>query len=358
MTQIRAKFKLDRPGFSLDLNVSLPGRGVSALFGPSGSGKTSCLRALAGLERPHSSFVEVNGSVWQDDARGFFMPTHERPLGFVFQEASLFPHLNVRQNLEYGMKRVAQAQRRVSLDQSIELLGIGPLMARTPESLSGGERQRVAIARALATSPSLMLMDEPLAALDAKLKSEIIPYLERLHDNLDIPMIYVSHAFEEVTRLADHLVLLEQGRVVTSGPLDLLLTRPDLPLADGDGAGVWIDGEVAGHDRNYNLLCIEFRGGRFYLPGRPRRLGQRVRLRVQARDVSLSLEKRSDSSIINILPARVVDLRDDAPGQVMVALALGERRLLCRVTRKSADVLGLQPGKDVYAQVKGVAIVD
>ena len=358
MNQIHAKFKLDRPGFSLDLDVSLPGRGVSALFGPSGSGKTSCLRALAGLERAHSSYVEVNGSVWQDDARGFFMPTHERPLGFVFQEASLFPHLNVRQNLAYGMKRVTATRRRVSLEQAVELLGIGPLMERTPESLSGGERQRVAIARALATSPSLLLMDEPLAALDAKLKSEIIPYLERLHDNLDIPMIYVSHAFEEVARLADHLVLLEHGRVVTSGTLDSLLTQLDLPLASGDNAGVWIDGEVIEHDPHYHLLSIEFRGGRFHLPGRARRLGQRVRLRIQARDVSLSLEKRSDSSIINILPAQVVELRDDAPGQVMVALALGESRLLCRVTRKSAHVLGLQPGKDIYAQVKGVAIVD
>ena len=358
MTQVRAKFKLDRPGFFLDLDVDLPGRGVSALFGPSGSGKTSFLRALAGLERARSSFVEINGSVWQDDARGFFMPTHQRPLGFVFQEASLFGHLNVRRNLEYGMKRVAVDRRRVSLEQAVELLGIGPLMDRDPESLSGGERQRVAIARALATSPSLLLMDEPLAALDAKLKSEIIPYLERLHDELDIPVIYVSHAFDEVARLADYLVLLDRGRVVASGSMDSLLTRPDLPLAGGDGAGVWIDGEVVGFDPTYHLLGIEFRGGRFYLPGRTRRLGQRVRLRIQARDVSLSLEKRTDSSIINILPARIVDLSDDAPGQVMVALAMGDSRLLCRITRKSADALQLRPGKAVYAQIKGVAIVD
>jgi molybdate transport system ATP-binding protein len=358
MTGIQARFKLDRPDFSLEIDVSLPGRGVSALFGPSGAGKTSCLRAIAGLDRPHSSYIEVNGSVWQDDARNFFMPTHDRPLGFVFQEASLFPHINVRRNLEYGMKRVAAARRRVSLEYAVELLGIAPLMERPPESLSGGERQRAAIARALATSPSLLLLDEPLAALDIKLKSEIIPYLERLHDELDIPVLYVSHAPDEVARLADHLVLLERGRVVTSGPLDSLLTRLDLPLAVGDSAGAWIEGEVIGYEPNYHLLSIAFRGGQFHLPGKPRRLGQRVRLRIQARDVSLSLEKRTDSSIINILPARVVDLRDDALGQVMVALAMGDSRLLCRVTRKSADALGLCPGKDIYAQVKGVAIVD
>lgn len=358
MTAIKARFKLERPDFSLDVDIALPGSGVSALFGPSGAGKTSCLRAIAGLERAHPGYVEVNGSIWQDDAQDLFMPTHDRPLGFVFQEASLFPHLNVRRNLEYGMKRVAAARRRVSLEYAVELLGIGPLMEREPESLSGGERQRVAITRALATSPSLLLLDEPLAALDIKLKSEIIPYLERLHDELVIPVLYVSHALDEVARLADHLVLLERGRVVTSGPLDSLLTRLDLPISGGDSAGAWIEGEVIGYEPNYHLLGIEFRGGRFHLPGPPRRLGQRVRLRIQARDVSLSLEKRFDSSIINILPARVVEMRDDALGQVMVALALGESRLLCRITRKSAEALGLHAGKTVYAQVKGVAIVD
>jgi molybdate transport system ATP-binding protein len=358
MNDIRARFKLERPDFSLEIDVALPGSGISALFGPSGAGKTSVLRAIAGLDRARSGYIEVNGSVWQDDARGFFMPTHERPLGFVFQEASLFSHLSVRRNLEYGMKRVAAARRRVSLEHAVELLGIAPLMERSPESLSGGERQRAAIARALATSPSLLLLDEPLAALDIKLKFEIIPYLERLHDELEIPVLYVSHTPDEVARLADHLVLLERGRVAASGPLGSLLTRLDLPFAGGDGAGVWIEGIVAGYEANYHLLGIAFPGGQFHLPGPSRREGSRVRLRIQARDVSLSLEKRTDSSIINILPARLLEMRDEAPGQVMVVLALGDSRLLCRVTRKSADALGLHPGKAVYAQVKGVAIVD
>ena len=358
MNGIEIRFRLARPDFSLDLDLAFPGRGVTALFGPSGAGKTSVLRAIAGLERAREAHIAVNGAVWQDDAQNVFVPTHKRPLGYVFQEPSLFPHLDVRRNLEYGMKRVAPEQRRVGLESAVELLGIGSLMGRDPATLSGGERQRVAIARALATSPSLLLLDEPLAALDIKRKSEIIPYLERLHDELDIPVLYVSHALDEVARLADHLVLLERGRVVASGPLDSLLTRLDLPIEGGDGAGAWIEGKVIGHDSKYHLLEVEFQGGRFFLPGPPRRPGQRVRLRIQARDVSLALERRSDSSIVNILPARVIDLRDDAVGQVMVALALGDSRLLCRVTRKSADALELHPGKAVYAQVKGVAIVD
>jgi molybdate transport system ATP-binding protein len=374
MNGIQARFRLARPDFSLDVDLELPGRGVSALFGPSGAGKTSILRAIAGLERA-PGFVRVNGATWQDDlpspadagfakagARGIFVPTHKRPLGYVFQEASLFPHLDVRRNVEYGMKRVPAAGRRVALEAAVELLGIGPLMARDPATLSGGERQRVAIARALATGPGLLLLDEPLAALDAARKAEIIPYLERLHDEWDTPIIYVSHALDEVARIADHLVLLERGRVTASGPVEALLARPDLRLAESDGAAAWIEGTIAGHDAAYHLLAVDIPGGRFLLPGPPRKAGQRVRLRIQARDVSLALDKPAASSIVNILSARVVDVRDDAPGQAIVALALGETpgpiRILARVTRKSVDALDLRSGRKLYAQVKGVAIVD
>lgn len=202
---IRARFHLERSGFALDVDLDLPGKGVTALFGHSGSGKTTVLRAIAGLERVADGYLAVNGRVWQDDARGIFMPTYQRPIGYVFQEASLFAHLNIRQNLEFGQQRVPQQQRCVSLDHAIALLGIGHLLKRMPDALSGGERQRVGIARALAVSPQLLLMDEPLAALDLKLKGEILPYLERLHDELDIPLLYVSHAPDEVARLADHL---------------------------------------------------------------------------------------------------------------------------------------------------------
>jgi molybdate transport system ATP-binding protein len=216
MSRIEARFEVRYPGFALDVTLDLPGRGVTALFGPSGCGKTTCLRAMAGLLHAPGGRLRVQGEVWQDDHR--FVPTHRRPLGYVAQDAALFPHLTVRGNVEYGMKRVPAAQRKVSIDQAVALLGIDALMGRRPDALSGGERQRVAMARALATSPRLLLLDEPMAALDARRKAEVLPWLERLHRELDIPVIYVSHAIGEVARLADHLVLMEAGRVVQSGP--------------------------------------------------------------------------------------------------------------------------------------------
>lgn len=357
MKAIRARFRLDYPGFTLDVALDLPGRGVSALFGHSGSGKTTCLRAIAGLERAAGGYLEVNGVVWQDDARGVFLPTHQRPLGYVFQEANLFEHLTIRRNLEYGMKRLPPTERRVSLEQAVELLGIAQLLERKPATLSGGERQRVGIARALAVSPAILLMDEPLAALDIKRRNEILPYLERLHDELEIPLLYVSHAPDEVARLADHLVLLEAGRVVASGPAVDLMTRLDLPLAHGDTAGALIAATVSSHEPDSHLSCIEFAGGHLSLPYQALEIGQRVRIRIQARDVSLTLEKQVGTSILNILPATVAALSDDSPGQVMVALEVGGMRLLARITRKSVLALGLMPGSVVYAQIKGVALL-
>jgi molybdate transport system ATP-binding protein len=361
MSGIEARLALARPDFALEVELALPGRGVSALFGPSGAGKTSILRAIAGLERAAGA-VRVQGAAWQDDARGVFVPTHKRPLGYVFQEPSLFPHLDVLGNLEYGMKRIAAAERRVALESVVDLLDLGPLMARDPATLSGGERQRAAIARALATSPRLLLLDEPLAALDAARKAEVLPYLDRLHDELDIPVLYVSHAFDEVARIADHLVLLARGRATASGPIGELLARPDLGFGDGDGAAAWIEGTIAAHDAAYHLLAVDCPGGRFWLPGAARKAGQRVRLRIQARDVSLALARPAASSIVNILPARVIEVRAEAQGQAVVALALGPRtegcRIFARVTRKSVDVLDLRPGREVFAQIKGIAVVD
>lgn len=357
--RVTAQLRLARPGFALDLALDLPGRGVSALFGPSGCGKTTALRALAGLERTCSGLLQVNQEVWQDDAQGLFMPPHQRALGFVFQDTQLFAHLTVRANVEFGMRRVAPAQRRVALAQAVELLGIAALMDRRPAGLSGGERQRVAIARALATSPSLLLLDEPLAALDAQRKAEVLPWLEGLHRALDIPVIYVSHAVEEVVRLADHLVLMEAGRVVASGLTQALLARTDLPLAQGDAAGALITGTVESHDPVWQLTRVAFSGGWLQLASpQPRRAGLPVRLRIQARDVSLCLSPPVDSSILNIVPARVAHLRDDGAGQVMVTLDAGGTPLLARITGKSAALLGLQPGLAVHAQVKGIALVD
>jgi molybdate transport system ATP-binding protein len=359
---IRARLLVDYPGFSLDVDLALPGRGVTALTGPSGCGKTTCLRVIAGLQHAPGSRVEINGEVWQDDAAGqpagVFLPAHRRPIGYVFQETRLFAHLDVRRNIEFGMKRVPASGRRVSLAQAVELLGIGPLLDRRPETLSGGERQRVGIARALATSPKLLLMDEALASLDAQRKREVLPYLERLHGELDIPVLYVSHAFDELARLADHLVLMEAGRVVASGPLPALMTRLDLPLAHSDGAGAVIAAQVIEQEPRYDLIHVAFAGGRLCLTHRGIRVGQRVRLRIQARDVSLTLQRQTATSILNILPATVTDLSDDSPGQLVVGLDAGGTRLLARITRKSADLLQLAAGSAVHAQVKGIAVLE
>ena len=354
MSGIQTRFLLERPGFTLDVDLDLPARGVTALFGPSGSGKTTLLRCLAGLERAPCAFLSVGGEIWQDDTR--WLPTHQRPLGYVFQEASLFAHLTVLGNLRYGMRRTGEAPR-VSLEHAIELLGIGHLLERRPERLSGGELQRVAIARALALSPRLLLMDEPLAALDLKRKQEILPYLERLQGELDIPMIYVSHSIDEVARLADHLVLLDGGQVTASGATAALMTQLDLSLAHGDSAGAVVKATLSGHEPADHLSLATFCGGCLSVPQQPLAVGQPLRIRVQARDVSLTLERQHGTSILNILPAIVTALSPDGPGQVMVALDVGGCALLERITARSAQALALAPGLALYAQIKGVAVL-
>ncbi len=354
---IVAAFRHSYGAFSLDVSLSLPGRGVSAIFGSSGSGKTSLLRCFAGLERAQSAYLSINGEVWQDDQAGVFLPVYQRPLGFVFQDASLFAHLDVQQNLDYGLRRVPVASRRVALDHAIELLGIGKLLGRRSDTLSGGERQRVAIARALATSPRVLLMDEPLASLDVQRKAEILPYLERLHDELDIPVLYVSHAPDEVARLADHLVLLEAGRVLASGPTRELMTRMDLPLSHGDSAAAIIEATVQRLEPHYHLAVAAFAGGEISVLNPNLHIGQALRVRIQARDVSLTLQKQGDTSVLNIFAVTVTGLSPDSPGQVMVGLDAGGSALLARISQKSADALQLQAGRRVFAQVKGVAVL-
>jgi molybdate transport system ATP-binding protein len=354
---IDARFHLERGGFSLDVELRLPGRGVSALFGSSGSGKTTLLRCIAGLERAPDGYLNVGGDIWQQGST--FVPTHRRPLGYVFQEASLFPHLSVRSNLEYGLKRVSSAIRKVSLDQAIELLGIDHLLERRPDSLSGGERQRVAIARALAVSPRILLMDEPLAALDLARKREILPYLERLHDELEIPVIYVSHSPDEVARLADHIVVMEAGRAVVSGPLIETLARLDLPLRLGEDAGVVLGGVVVERDETWQLARVDFCGGSLWVREHGVPLGRHVRVRILARDVSLALEHVEDTSIQNLLPGTVEAIgADDHPALALVRVRVGESVLLSRLTQRSAAALGLAPGRAVWAQVKSVALME
>jgi molybdate transport system ATP-binding protein len=359
---IEACFRLDYTGFTLDVDLTLPAHGVSAIFGHSGSGKTTLLRCIAGLERAEGS-LSVEGQPWQ--RAGLFMPAHHRPLGYVFQEANLFPHLSARRNLEYGMKRVAAAERRVAMDQAVDLLGIGQLLDRLPDRLSGGERQRVAIARALLTSPRLLLMDEPLAALDLARKSEILPYLERLHDELEIPVLYVSHSPDEVARLADHIVVMAAGRAVAQGPLVETLARVDLPtlsLRLGEDTGVVLDGHIAERDEKWHLARVAFTGettgNSVWARDSGHALGSRVRVRILARDVSVTLSQPHDSSMLNTLPAKIVEIADEAhPALALVKLKVGDSILIARLTRRSAAGLGLAPGMQLFAQVKAVALI-
>ncbi len=354
--EIQARFHHRYAGFTLDVDLQLPGKGVTALFGPSGCGKTTLLRCMAGLTRADQGQLTVNGEVWQDDEH--CRPTHQRPLGYVFQEASLFAHLNVRRNLQYGQARVQKTERRIELGSVVELLGIAHLLERMPQGLSGGERQRVAIARALLTSPRLLLMDEPLAALDIARKMEFLPYLERLHDELDIPVVYVSHAPDEVARLADHIVLMQEGRTVAAGPLTETLARLDLPIHLGEDAGVVLRAVVVERDTAWHLARVEFPGGSLWVRDGGHAVGHAVRVRILARDVSIALAPVVGTSIQNCLPATVEQMAGDYhPALSLLRLRLGQSPLLARLTRRSAAALELESGKLVWVQIKAVALI-
>lgn len=349
--------------FSLDVAFKMPMRGITALFGPSGCGKTTILRCMAGLQHLPGHFI-VGDQVWQDSAKGVFVRTHERPLGYVFQEASLFQHLNVRQNLLYGAKRAGNAPTSDALDFDaiVELLGIGHLLERSPIALSGGERQRVSVGRALLSRPRILLMDEPLSALDRMTKEEILPYFERLHESLALPVVYVSHDIGEVARLADTLVLLAKGRVIASGPLELLQTDPSLPLIAAPDAAIMLEGRVESIDETYALTTFSVAGGVLVMPGRQGAPGDERRLRIAASDVSFTLAAASDTTILNCLPARIVSIDGAAnEAQVNIIAALGAdgsgARIAARITRKSQATLGLASGTLVFAQIKSVALM-
>jgi len=352
---IRVRLQLNRADFTLDVDAQFPLRGVSAVFGASGSGKTTLLRCIAGLERA-VGVLQVNGEIWQDET--LFMPVHQRPLGYVFQEASLFPHLSVRANLEYGYKRIAPAARRVRLEQVVEWLGLRPLLDRRDTvKLSGGERQRVAIGRALLASPRLLLMDEPLSALDASSKQEILPYLEALHRELEIPVVYVSHALEEVARLADHLLLLEQGKLIANGPLQEVLARLDLPTAHREDAGVVVEATIAEHDDAYRMTRLTLGENSLWTGHLDPPLGTLIRVRIMARDVSISVQPPHPSSISNILKARITEMQAEGCDKVNVRLSVGQSEVvIARITRRSRDLLQLSVGMAVFAQIKSVAL--
>ncbi|MFM7484351.1 MAG: molybdenum ABC transporter ATP-binding protein, partial [Burkholderiaceae bacterium] len=304
---LRIQFKLIRDGFALDVDLTLPSRGVTALFGPSGCGKTTLLRCIAGLEHATGSFI-INDDVWQDATH--FIPTHQRAIGYVFQEASLFPHLSVRGNLQYGMQRIA-GHKKIAIDPIIDLLGLRALLDRKPDGLSGGERQRVAIARALAVDPRLLLMDEPLAALDLKRKQEILPYLDKLQATLEIPILYVTHSPDEVVRLAHHLVVMDAGQIIASGDLADTLSRLDLPVRLGDEPGVVIESVVGSIEPAWHLARLDFDGGSVWIRNPGLSAGTGARVRILASDVSLAREQPGKSSIQNVLTGRIDGIRDD-----------------------------------------------
>jgi molybdate transport system ATP-binding protein len=358
---IRAVFRGTLGRFRLDAAFTLPATGMTGLVGPSGCGKTTVLRCIAGLHRLPEGLCAVGGDVWQDGAH--FRPPHERPIGYVFQEPSLFPHLSVRRNLLYGARRpdASGLPRGTGLAEVTDLLGLDALLDRSPRNLSGGERQRVAIGRALLSHPKLLLMDEPLSALDRQAKDEILPFLERLQGSLSMPVVYVSHDMAEVERLADHLVLMDAGRVLAAGPLSALQSDPSLPLAAARDAAVSLDAEVEAYDDAYGLLALKVEGGRFLVPSPPGSApGVRRRLRVVAGDVSLARERPQASTILNALPARILAGRATSRHETIVLLGLDAdgtgARLLARVTRRSWEQLGLAEGMSVYAQIKSVAL--
>lgn len=367
--------------FVLDVDLALPAKGVTVLYGQSGSGKTTLLRCLAGLVHAPGGVLSVDGDQWQGDE--VFVPTHKRPIGYVFQEPSLFEHLTVEGNLSYAQKRVDLAGASGSVLSSkevIELLGIENLMQRKPNQLSGGEKQRVAIARALFSQPELLLMDEPLASLDTQRKREILPYLEKLRLELKIPIVYVTHSIDELSRLADWVVVLDQGRVVANGSLADVLTALDSPM-QLDYAGVVLETTILSREAQWDLMRVSFIGGELLLADNGRAEGETLRVRVDARDVSLTLSQHTDTSILNALPATVIEisacLSQDA---VLVKLGLGHQStaaldeskamdeqskasrdsnemLLSRITRRSAEHLALAVGSQVWAQIKSVAVL-
>ncbi len=351
-TTIDIALQLTRGAFRLDVELTLPASGTTVVFGPSGCGKSTLLRAIAGLEPNANGTLRVLGDTWQD--AGTVLPAHRRPLGVVFQHAGLLPHLSVEANLRYGWKR-AKAPADV-LSEWIERLALTPLLARFPDSLSGGERQRVALARALVCAPRLLLLDEPLSALDAPRRAEILPFLEAVRREAGIPILYVTHAIDEAARLADHLVLMELGRVARSGPALELFNRPDLPLALRDDAGVVLEARVTDRDE-HGLLSLATAAGSLHAQGANHPPGTALRVRILARDVSLALTRHEDSSLLNLLPVTLNALSELPGGQMQALLDASGATLLARISQRSVQRLDLHPGLPLWAQVKAVALL-
>ena len=353
---LEVKLFLSRRDFKLEVDLVLPAEGITVLFGPSGSGKTTLLRCVAGLEQAEGR-VQVHHVTWLDSDHNLMVPTWKRDLGYVFQEASLFEHMNVRANLRYGIARTRQAGAEQALTAAVDLLGIAHLLDRSVQSLSGGERQRIAIARALATQPRILLLDEPLASLDAARRKDVIPWLERLHHELKIPLLYVTHSMEELTRLADHVVCLESGKVKVHGPMGDVLSNPEFAASVGMEAGAILHGVVDEKDDRFHLSGIDINGARLWLPQVDLSIGSHVRVHVHASDVSLTKTEPHESTIQNKLSVIIESVHDDVhPARCLVRVRHLQQHLLVRVTRKALATLEIGVGSSVWAQIKSVAL--
>lgn len=342
---------------ALDVDFQAPAQGLTVLFGPSGAGKTTIVNAIAGTLRPDSGLIRLQDTVLFDSVRGIDLPLRRRRIGYVFQDGRLFPHMSVRGNLLYGWRRSPQRPPRAEISRVIEILGIGPLLRRRPQSLSGGEKQRVALGRALLAGPRLLLMDEPLAALDAARKAEILPYLEGIRDGAGVPIVYVTHSIEEVVRLADLMVLIDRGRMVAAGTVVDLMARLDLfPLTGRYEAGAVVETRVAEHDHANGLSRLIFRGGELIVPSIRLPIGSEVRVRIRSRDVMLALIPPQMTSAHNILKGTVTDIRREEATYAEVQVGIGPTKLIARITRHSTDRMALERGSEVYAILKSISI--
>lgn len=341
--------------FRLDARFTC-GEGVTALFGQSGAGKTSLVNSIAGLMRPGKGRITLNGETLFDSERGIHVPARKRRFGYVFQEGRLFPHLTVRQNLTYS-RLFGAMETSAELDHIVDLLGLRDLLERRPAQLSGGEKQRVAIGRALLARPRMLLLDEPLASLDAHRRNEIMQYIELMRDEVRIPIIYVSHSVEEVVRLAATVVLMSAGTVAAVGEVEEVMGRPDLRVAAGTfEGGAVVDARVTGQDMQYDLATLAFDGGTLTVTNLDALIGEPVRVRIRARDVSIALDPPSRVSIQNVLHGKIAAIGPAQAGIVDVTIAVGSVMLRSRITRRAADQLGLAPGLEVYALIKAVSL--
>lgn len=345
--------------FELDVQFTVPGQGVTAIFGESGAGKTSLINAIAGIASPMRGHIRLGDEVWYDSDRHLEQASAERAVGYVFQDARLFPHLSVEGNLRYGLTRALARRRaqRIGIDEVVDLLGLGALLQRKPARLSGGERQRVALGRALLSQPRLLLMDEPLAALDAARKAEILPYIERLRDEFELPILYVSHSVAEITRLADHVVILSEGRSVASGALVTLMGDPAFASLIGRyETGSVLLCRVKDHDPSFGLTTLEFADGVLIVPEIDLTPGSAVRVRLRAREVAIATEAPRDLSISNQLQGTVSRIVEGNGPYVEVVLAIGTSTIRALITRQSSLRLGLVPGSPAWALIKSVAL--